>query len=217
MSGVYDILDNLTAYRGLGREYGQKQIHDVPDGPVVKNRREWIVERCKGKVVLDVGHASGPLHQQISAAARQTFGLDREASGPQDVAMDLDKVNGCDSLPFPPELGIEIVVCGEVLEHLANPGWFLERLGRTLPAAEVIVSVPNAFSAGGRRWLATNQENVNRDHVCWYSWFTITALLKRYGYHVLEWAWYNGKPMTAEGIVLRCVKKDACTQKEPTE
>jgi len=37
--------------------------------------------------------------------------------------------------------------------------------------------------------------------VAWYSWHTMMMLLERLGYDVLDWRWYNGVPLTAEGLI----------------
>jgi hypothetical protein len=86
-----------------------------------------------------------------------------------------------------------------VLEHLTNPGYFLQQL-RVL-GAPIIITVPNAFSEAGRHWAAQARECVNVDHVAWYSWRTLKTLVERCGYEVREWYWYNGQPRFAEGLV----------------
>jgi 2-polyprenyl-3-methyl-5-hydroxy-6-metoxy-1,4-benzoquinol methylase len=207
---VYKILDEITAYHGLGEEYGKKQLHKVPETEVVKNRRDFIVQYCKGKKVLNIGCNSGPLHQELMKVCYNLWGVDKEKSENEDhswqvIPLDLDKVNGKDTLPFPQDLGIEVVVCGEVLEHLANPGWFLQRLIKTLPEAVVIITVPNAFSKGAHNWNGQRVENVNLDHVSWYSYRTLKTLVERYNYSVERWYWYNGKPQTAEGLIFVCI------------
>jgi hypothetical protein len=44
-------------------------------------------------------------------------------------------------------------------------------------------------------------ESVNIDHVAWYSWQTMTTLLNKTEWRVVDWKWYNGKPLTAEGLI----------------
>jgi 2-polyprenyl-3-methyl-5-hydroxy-6-metoxy-1,4-benzoquinol methylase len=207
---VYNILSDIQAYHGRGRAYGEKQLHRIPKTDSV-DRVKFVLQRCKSKVVLDVGHASGELHSKITAVAKQVFGLDKERNGSaHSVTMDLDDF-AIPALPFPRELGIELVVCGEVIEHLANPGWFLHRLGQALPDAELLITAPNAFSSGSRHWLSQHIENVNRDHVSWLSWHTLKVLVERYGYEVMEWHWYNGQPLTAEGLIFVCKLRDVMT------
>jgi 2-polyprenyl-3-methyl-5-hydroxy-6-metoxy-1,4-benzoquinol methylase len=177
-------------------EYVKKMLHAVPDAPVV-DRTAFILERVKGKVVLDIG-ASGKLHEAIKQSAFIVKGIDKSRDDDECVAFDLDDVR---YHVLPQWDNIECVVCGEVLEHLGNPGFFLARL-RKLYRVPTIFSVPNAFTATGRKHLENGVENVNQDHVAWYSYKTLRTLLERYGYTIAEFAWYNGQPYTAEGLIV---------------
>lgn len=189
-------IDELRASLGdASPAYKAKQLHSVPNAPVV-NRREFIVGRCKNKIVLDIG-ASGSLHDALVAAAKTCYGISLEG-GPDVLKFDLDDMLG--ALPVWREMP-EIVVCGEVIEHLSNPGHFLKRLRRAYPVP-VIVTVPNAFNEINQQSLREGVENCNRDHVAWYSPRTIKTLLERAGYAIMEFAWYKGKPKFAEGMIV---------------
>jgi hypothetical protein len=50
--------------------------------------------------------------------------------------------------------------------------------------------------------MEAGTENVNVDHVAWYSWRTLKTLLDRYGYPIREFYWYKGRPRFAEGIIV---------------
>lgn len=199
MPSVYDLLDEVK--RPYSKEYEAKQIHHVPAMDVVGNRTEWLVERVRGKTVLDVGCASGALHAQLAASAAMCVGIDREpCDSPTSAVYDLDAVNMDGDIPFS-ELPIDTIVCGEVIEHLGNPQQALCRLAGDWPGAELLVTVPNAFSACARQYLAKGIENVNSDHVAWYSWHTLSVLFQRAGWRVVESYWYHGEPLTAEGLI----------------
>ena len=189
--------DSLMLPRpALSPEYVAKMMHPVPDAPVV-DRAAFIVERCRGRRVLELG-ATGALHDALREASGELVGIDREPSDGV-LGFDLDDVT-VDRLPvddaFP-----DLVVAGEVLEHLSNPGWLLTRLRRQF-ACPLIVSVPNALSTVALTHIRRGVENVNRDHVAYYSWKTLTTLLARAGYVVREWGWYHGEPRVAEGLVV---------------
>lgn len=201
-AGIYSILTGIQKHGGLSPEYVAKQIHDVPDFDSIPDRADWIVDRARGKRVLDLG-ASGALSQKLHAVASRYYGIDTSPSEiPTVQQYDLDAVPG-DPFPFSdPALGIELIVAGEVLEHLGNPLYLLERLRATFPGVETIASVPNCFHPGCQRWSARKIENVNRDHVAWYSWYTLeNLLLCRAGYELVERHWYNGEPLAAEGLL----------------
>lgn len=174
-------------------EYVAKMMHTIPEVKSI-DREKFILDRCKGKTVLDIG-ASGRMHALIAKTAAKCYGIDRE-DGDGVVGVNLDDV----SVTLPVFDGVELVVCGEVLEHLANPGWFLQRLKKAYQVP-VVITVPNAFSAAGYSHMERGIENINCDHVSWYSWKTMSVLLGRYGYEIDEWHWYGGEPITAEGLI----------------
>jgi len=98
-----------------------------------------------------------------------------------------------------PKFDVDIIVCGEVFEHLANPGRVLKALREY--QKPVVVTVPNAFSDSGHFSVSRGIENVNKDHVAYYSYWTLRELVTRYGFTIYDWYWYNGKPLTAEGLI----------------
>lgn len=173
-----------------------KMLHKVPDAPVV-DRVAFILERCKGKNVLNVGSASGTLHESIKNVARQVWGVDKKGPG-VDFDIDVDETGWTDVV-FP-DADVDLIVCGEVLEHLANPGQFVQGI-RSTWHCEVLITVPNAFHAS-KEWANDGIECVNRDHCSWYSWRTLKTLVERYGFEIQEFCWYNGQPMFAEGIIM---------------
>lgn len=203
-------LGKAPAPSGATAEYAAKMLHAIPDAPVV-DRAAFILKRCEGRRVLEFG-ASGPMHDAIVKTSSFALGVDLTASHVAEcsivacahgcvIGFDLDDV----SKTGLPGLSPDVIVCGEVLEHLTNPGWFLRRLRKQYAGVPVIVTVPNAFCVAGSRRYLQGTENVNRDHVSWYSYTTITKLLEKCGYSVLDWAWYNGQPLTAEGLVVVCI------------
>lgn len=186
-----------TAY-GPSDAYASKMLHQVPDAPVV-DRVEFILDHCRGKGVVDFG-ASGSLHQKIRDVAAWYIGIDREEADGV-IAFDLDDVAHTE-LPHPKIKQPDVIVCGEVLEHLTNPGWFLTRLHRQYAGITTIITVPNALSAIAAKHICRGIENVNRDHVAWYSFVTLKRLLQHAGYTDIWFGWYNGQPLTAEGLVM---------------
>jgi hypothetical protein len=182
----------------LPPEYVAKMMHAVPTATTV-DRAAFVLERCKGKRVLEFG-ASGPMHDAIRKVAAMHVGVDRE-DGPGVIGFDLDDITCVDLPAASPVDGWDVIVCGEVLEHLSNPGHFLARVRRQY-VAPVIITVPNAFSQAGRSHIERGTECVNRDHVAWYSWKTLSVLLGRVGYSTTAWHWYGGPPLVAEGLIV---------------
>jgi len=200
MEDIYSLLQPYSRYPNNSAEYVDKMIHDVPRVAVV-DRHQFILNQCEGKRVVNFGSASGELHEKIKKVASSTFGIDKIE--PADYLVNLDD-------PFYSLHGLveaDIYVVGEVIEHLSNPGAFLERLRAAVLAngaknAQIIFTVPNAFSQAAQKSMVNHVENVNIDHVAWYSYTTIQTLLKRFKYAISGMKWYNGKPFTAEGLIV---------------
>jgi hypothetical protein len=177
-------------------EYRARMLHDLPPTKTA-DRVPFIVKHATGKRVLEFG-ASGQLTGRLREVASQYLGVDREAAGTDVLAFDLDDV----SLSDLPTFDAQIIICGEVLEHLSNPGWFLTRLRKQYAGVPLLVTVPNAFSRTAVQWLAKGKENVNLDHVAWYSPKTIATLLQRAGYAHGDLYYYGGTDPLSEGLIV---------------
>lgn len=212
----YATIDDLRSQLGTAAssahspEYVAKMLHDLPPSAVV-DRRVFLLQKVAGQRVLEFG-ASGPMHDAIVKAAKFVTGVDRQ-DGPGVIGFDLDRVADprdasvysvtlpqCDR--YDETVKPDVIICGEVLEHLCNPGWFLQRLKSQYAGIPVVITVPNAFSDVARTHLKKGRENVNIDHVAWYSPRTLRTLVERYGFSIREFAYYNGDGPTAEGLIV---------------
>ncbi len=195
---TFDTIDDLRvslAQPALADpRYRAKMLHPLPVAPVV-DRIPALVAACIGQRVLDLG-ASGELSTRLRAVARGYTGIDK-AAGTDILGCDLDALS---TSPLP-QVPCDIIVCAEVLEHLSNPGMLLTRIGMQYPTIPLVITVPNAYSSIAARAVRDGQENVNIDHVAWYSPRTLRTLLERAGYVVTQWQWYHGAPGTAEGLI----------------
>lgn len=195
MDAIYSLLDKEASTP----EYAAKMLHPIPDVPVVM-RGQWIVEQCRGKVVVNFGSDSGSLHGRIKEVASTAFGVDK--SGNPDLRIDLD--DDFYSLYHMPAANIYVV--GEIIEHLISPGAFLKRLRWIMrhegaEGCEAIITVPNGMSSMVSYHAMRGMENVNSDHVAWYSYHTLKVLIEKCGFELKEFYWYNGKPVIAEGLI----------------
>jgi hypothetical protein len=166
-------------------------MHRIPDTDVV-NREEFILEKCHDKVVIHFG-CQGPLHRSVVYVAKESYGVDI-VPGEGIVQLNVEK----DILPTVDN--VELVLCGEILEHLSLPGLFIEKMSKTYKCP-ILLTVPNAHSTIGYKQLCRGFENVNSEHVAYYSYYTIKELFSRYNYEIKEYHWYNGKPVFAEGLI----------------
>lgn len=195
MTGIDAIREELNSqarFAGKSAEYIKRYFHEVP--PTLSlNRVEFILNMCKDKTVLHLGCA-GPLHGLICKVAKTAYGIDRADCEYDHIRMDLEKD------PFPKIKDVDIVLCAEVLEHLSNPGMVLDKI-RAAFACPMVVTVPNAFADAGSKWMTSGYENVNDEHVCYYSYRTCKTLLERHGWQIAKWYWADGKAHNSETII----------------
>lgn len=207
---IDDLREEFLGYGNRSPEWIDKMWHPVPKTTSV-DRTQFILEQCKDKIVLNLGCVSGNLHEKIQKVAKETYGIDKEICNHGNcMRFDLDSIEVAGhgvtrtSLPiFSKEesrpIGFDLVVLGEILEHLGNPGYLLKRLKSY--ECPLLITVPNAFSSAAASALREGVESVNKAHVSWYSYHTLLTLTKRNGYELLAFHWYNGNPLTAEGLI----------------
>jgi hypothetical protein len=57
-------------------------------------------------------------------------------------------------------------------------------------------------------------EYVRGDHICWFSWRTLTTLVEACGFTVKDWLWYQNEQATpfrvgrASGLIFVCEVAD---------
>lgn len=105
-------------------------------------RQDVILEAATGKRVLDIGCVAADrlmdLHLGIRKAARECIGLD---------VVEADGVVQGDAQNFDFDEPFDLVVAGEVIEHLGNVRGFLDSVYRNLkPGGRLILTTPNAYS-----------------------------------------------------------------------
>lgn len=160
---------------------------------LVNDRIKYLCELARGKDVLDVGivehtreavHSPEWLHKCLSNVANSCLGIDILEN----------EVNYLRSLGFnvlcvditnnPLESKFDLIICGEVLEHLDAPGHFLSNTVKMLkPNGRIVISVPNPW------YINVILKNIlngkpyvdNADHVSWFDPCTLCEVGQRHG------------------------------------
>ena len=164
-------------------------------------RLPWIRQRCAGLAVLNLGCMHAPntrgsirralnLHHTLCGVCARLTGIDidlsaRDLMPPDTPSHDIQEADVCHQNQLAAAVAgrpYDVVVAGELLEHLPNPGLCLQAVAAILPAATLIVTVPNALAWAVARRARRGVEAVHAEHVCWYSPRTILSLLERCGW-----------------------------------
>ena len=160
-------------------------------------RHEYLLDKCKEKSVLHLGavdYYNGEvcgLHKRLMKVAGSVAGLDIDADGIEKArSMGVQNIIHGD-LERLDEVNIagkfDVIVAGEIIEHLTNPGLFLSGVKRFFGShTEMLVTTPNAFSLHRFLLALRGIEYVHPDHVCYYSYTTLEHLLMCNGFSVDE-------------------------------
>lgn len=101
--------------------------------------------------VLDVGTWNGFLGRELAKRGHQLFGIEKDPhQASQAAAFYCDLLVGdVETLPHLPGAPFDVILCGDVLEHLREPAVVLTHLVSFLrPGGRLLVTVPNvAFVA----------------------------------------------------------------------
>lgn len=196
MESIYQLYAEVKEYGGLSAAYYQKMIHQIPEAPSIK-RESYLLDRARGKNILDVG-CVGPMGAALQSVCSAYYGMDIRQDPDRDIdtfiQVDLDNT---ENLPEIPDL--DLVIAAEVIEHLSNAGHFLDLIRAY--QVPVVLTTPNAMASVVDYYLGRGVEQVNSEHVAWYSWYTLTNLVERHNFSVVDWYWYNGPPIRAEGLI----------------
>ncbi|MHA1712710.1 MAG: class I SAM-dependent methyltransferase [Candidatus Ranarchaeia archaeon] len=142
----------------------------------------------KGKRVLDIGCRDGALTSYY-VAGNTVVGVDidkealkicEERLGIKTLWLDINQ-----GLPFEPS-SFDVVVAGEVLEHVFYPELVLEEIYRVLSSGGLFIgSVPSAFRLKNRLlFLLGIEYETDKTHLHQFSFKGLENLLKRYFVHV---------------------------------
>jgi 2-polyprenyl-3-methyl-5-hydroxy-6-metoxy-1,4-benzoquinol methylase len=149
-----------------------------------------------GKRVLDVGCSSGYLARPLSERGCTVVGIERDASAAavaREVCAEV-LVGDIEAMDLPFERdSFDVVLCGDLIEHLRDPEQFLVRMRSLLrPGGRLVISTPNVanwtirLGLLGGRWRYTERGILDRTHLHFFTRKTLVQMLERAGYQVVE-------------------------------
>jgi 2-polyprenyl-3-methyl-5-hydroxy-6-metoxy-1,4-benzoquinol methylase len=167
----------------------------VPFNPRKHRAHMKLLEAVgSGKRVLDVGCSSGYLSEPLSQRGNTLVGieLDPEAAREAERFCERVLVGDLETMELPLEPGsFDVVLCGDVIEHLRGPGAALARLRPFLRSGgRLVVSTPNIANWAMRlsllagRWRYTDRGFLDRTHTHLFTRRTLVETIEAAGYRV---------------------------------
>jgi len=159
-------------------------------------RLAYVAGRCAGKDVLDLGcfdetalvkRGTGEwLHGEIARVARSVIGIDNSRTIPAEgietgPTSRILRGDVMDLAALARGRSVDIVVAGELIEHLPRPLEFLSRIRESLPGRELILTTPNATSLTNVLIALASRESNHPDHIQLFSYKTLNTLAARAG------------------------------------
>ncbi|GGL87006.1 bifunctional glycosyltransferase/class I SAM-dependent methyltransferase [Nakamurella endophytica] len=147
-----DVLKDVVEYKLATRGFGTAPWVPTPEEYAFKEGDGSshtiildMLRRLPPSRVLDLGCSAGVLAEQMRAAGHTVVGVDAlELLGVRDRT---DEFHRADlERPLPPEIGsgYDVVVAGDIIEHLSHPQDLLRQVRELLrPGGRLVLSVPN--------------------------------------------------------------------------
>jgi len=152
----------------------------------------FAIERCRGKRVLDIGcvmhdastrHSRFWMHRALTEVASECTGLDLSSKGIATLRAEGYTVEHGDAENFSFDRPFDVIVAGDIIEHLGNPGGMLvSSLQSLAPGGMIIVQTPNPWywRLIVKAMLYREVPN-NPEHTCWFDPRTLRQLAARFG------------------------------------
>ncbi len=168
--------------------------------PRVRNSSQVLALELAGddKDVLDLGCASGDLARALAERGCRVRGVEIDPAAAEEARPDLVQlvVGDLTEIDLEAEFGresVDVIVLGDVLEHLADPVDVVRRALPVLrPDGEVIISVPNVAHGSLRlallqgRWRYTPTGLLDSTHLRFFTRESFQRLLSEVGLEAVE-------------------------------
>ena len=160
-----------------------------------KNKKELLhATILKDDTALDVGfwgqgiQIDDPnwVHNILKSITHNVFGVDLDYDEARLNDPSHYRKSSAEDFNF--NVTFDSIFAGDIIEHLSNPGLFLDSCKRNLKdSGKLILTTPNCFNLFNiAEKLRKNEPTVNSDHTCYFNSKTLSKLLDKNGWSVSE-------------------------------
>lgn len=152
----------------------------------LKNRLEWISKQCKDKKVLDIGTRARS-YSKIEESAKSVQGLDIDSKNIRLMRRQGYNVVLDNAESFSLKENFDVIIAGELIEHLSNPGFFLDRASNHLKDEGcLVITTPNA-----RCLNYVFDYGHDPKHIQLYTPRILEKLLRKHRFDVISLQYFN--------------------------
>jgi len=141
------------------------------------------------------------LHSDLIKVANQVVGIDYLCEEVTEIKEELCCNVYCADVMYLDRLKLnekyDVIVCGELIEHIENPGLMLDGIKRFMHEKSIlIITTPNPWR---KLWVHNmysvilEEKWLNKEHVSWYSYQTLKQMLERKGYTEVNYQYYSSE------------------------
>ena len=162
---------------------------------VFHNKKELIDKLISNEdIVLDIGfwgqgkkmESPDWPHRLLKNKAKDVYGIDLEVDYRKIPIDERGKYFQCAAEDFSLEMRFDVVFAGDLIEHLVNPGLFLDNVKKHIRKnGRLILTTPNTFSLfliAGK--ITRSEPPINSDHTFYFNRRTLEVLLNKCGWEV---------------------------------
>lgn len=189
-----DVSDDPNDPRVMAENW---RVIDAAHGPPVADRVEYLCSLARGRVVLDVGavehnlpahEAETWLHGRLVSVAKQCVGIDVLEDACAALRAKGYDVRVHDITGDPLAERFDVIVAGEVIEHVESPGGLLAGCAAMLePHGRVVVTTPNPLFLNYVLHGLRGRLIENADHVAQFNTTHMMELGRRAGLRLDRW------------------------------
>jgi 2-polyprenyl-3-methyl-5-hydroxy-6-metoxy-1,4-benzoquinol methylase len=155
---------------------------------------DFLGHYVAGKTVLDVGcvqhEASSEasefwLHRRLAESAKSVLGIDVVEEEIEELRRRGYNIIYADAMTASLQQTFDVIVAGEVIEHVVNPGALLTNMRRHLNEdGTLVLTTPYPFFFHNVLTAIFSRQKLcwNSDHVAWYEPYVLGTMLRKTGY-----------------------------------
>jgi SAM-dependent methyltransferase len=186
----------------------------------MKERFDIIREICRGKSCLDVGLVGSLQHRleqpekwvfhHVLQVARDLTGLDLDCGSLAILRARGHRHLVCANAErFALRKRFDVIVAGEIIEHLDNPGAFLTACREHLtPDGRLVLTTPNTFSVNNLiKGLVVGRVGLFHEHVNAYTVELLAELLRRHAFRLTDIAYCTERNPGLKNRIFRLLSR----------
>ena len=164
----------------------EKRVKNIIINRPIDERMKFIINYSKNKNVLNVGCADNfTLHKEIGKVSNKLIGIDINKEKLDNFTKKNFIVYKKNAESFSFNTKFDLIIAGELIEHLPNPGLFLKNSKKMLRQnGELIITTPNMTNIILFLWFIVSKKLQDSSHLAWYEEETLKVLLDKYNFEI---------------------------------